>query len=73
MCSQELEASPDRPDRPGVAGVLEAVAEGLAAEPVPVIQRIVDVGAAPAPGDGHVVLSALGVPDVHVIGAHRHC
>ena len=64
--------SPDRPDLPGVAGVLQAVAQGLATEPVSVIQRIVDVGAAPAPGDADVVLSALRVPDVHVIGAHRH-
>ena len=49
--------SPDSPDLPGVASVLQAVAQGLATEPVPVIQRIVNVSPAPAPGDADIVLA----------------
>ena len=57
--------SPDGPDLPGVASVLQAVAQGLATESVPVIQRIVNVSPAPAPGDTDIVLpnqnTVLGV------------
>ena len=49
--------SPDGPELPGVAVFREAEAQSLATEPVPVIQRIVDVSPAPAPGDADIVLT----------------
>ena len=63
---------PDRPDLPGGAVQLGAVAEGLATVPVPGEHGVVRVSPPPASRDHEEILPTLRVSDIDISGGHSH-